>query len=189
MYGTLVPGPDHTDFYPVDKTLQESFELGYQEPIIYTGGHLSVLARMIDELGSAAGEPLPVFPDWIMPDADERRSRYFVRAYARSDVSPANGLRIVADIHSHSFIEPQERNELGFRIYLGVDAGGADALAITSSWGGEHIEWSGPHPAGTGMVYFDCRFRDQYIGPGEYRNYRRRVEFIVRATDGRWPME
>ncbi|MFW5828839.1 MAG: glycoside hydrolase family 9 protein, partial [Planctomycetota bacterium] len=186
MYGTLVPGPDHNDQYPLDQTLHEAFTIAYQEPVIYSGGHISVLARMIEDLGDAAGSPLAVFPEWIVPDEDERRSRYYVQAYARSDVAPSNGMRIVAELHSHSFIEPQERNQLGFRIYLGIDSGGADALDITNVWGSDKIQWSGPHEVDQDTVSFDIRFVDDYIGPGDYNNFRRRVEFVVKATSGSW---
>jgi len=86
-YGTVVPGPDKTDFYPKSKPLTEGTTLGYQEPIIYSGGILTVLARNIRAGGANVGAPLSTFPTWETRPADYQTKFFFVQAKTISSTS------------------------------------------------------------------------------------------------------
>jgi endoglucanase len=188
-YGLLAPGPDHTDFYPRSTDLPTSI-IGHQEPIIYSGGILTALARKIRLEGANAGEALGVFPEWITPAANERTSRYFVQAIRRSDSAPPvdQGIRVLTTLENRNFIEPQQRNQLGFRVYFTLDNGAQlDDIKIVGFWADTHGEWSGPFAAGGNLAYFTIRFPNDYIGPGEWRNHSRKAEFTIQARQpGLW---
>ncbi len=190
-YGLLGPGPNHQDFYPGMNSPVTATVIGYQEPIIYSGGLLSVLARRIQQTGAASGEPLAVFPDMLSRSETYQTDDFFVAAYQRTDSAPTNGIRVVAQLCNRASLPAREVPSIGFRLYFSLD-GTLDPSRVTmggfwpSVFGSETCTWSGPTAAGGNLYYFEIRFANASVGPGEYNNWRRTVEFSINQSSGVW---
>jgi hypothetical protein len=193
-YGLLAPGPDHTDFYPIHDSAAGAGNYGYREPVIYTGGLLSVLGRRIRQLGGAAGQPLPVFPPWIPRPATYQTDGFYVSAYRRTDFAPGNGIRVVAHLANRASLPAREVANIGFRLYFTLDGTTNPAnVTLSGFWpslaGNETCVWSGPTAAGGNLYYFEFRYTNCGIGPGEYNNWRRTLEFSITQSAGVWDSE
>lgn len=191
VYGLLAPGPDHLDYYPQQDLPLSAGNYGHREPVIYTGGHLSVLARRIRQLGTAAGQPLSVFPEWIERGATYQTEDFYLAAYRRTDAGPANGIRLVAHLANRASLPAREVPDIGFRLYFTLD-GTTDPSRVTMNgfwptvWGQETCTWSGPLHAGGSLYYFEVRYTNCSIGPGDYNNWRRNIEFSIVQSAGKW---
>ena len=182
-YGTLAPGPDHTDFYPTTKRLTEGTSIGHQEPVIYTGGLLTVLARNIALGGPSAGAPLATFPVWETRPSDYQTRSFFVRA------SKDGATKFQCYVNNRASLPPREINTLGFRYYFTPDGVAGSAVSCTATGSGllsgESIEPSGPFQVGSSSTwYFEFKLKDAMIVPGEYSRYRRKVQLEFTQPTG-----
>lgn len=180
-YGTLAPGPDHTDYYPQDVPLTSGTVIGYQEPIIYSGGLLTVLARNYLLGGPAAGQPLPVFPSWEPRPSDYQTASFFVSGYKDSET------RFQLFVNNRATLPPREINTLGFRYYFTPDGvAGSQVSCVATGIGllaGESVAVAGPFEA-NGQWYFEVRLVNAMIVPGEYKRYQRRVQLDFSQPSG-----
>lgn len=187
-YGTVVPGPDHTDYYPSDVPLTSGYVLGYQEPIIYSGGILTVLARNIAMGGPSAGQPLSTFPEWEPRPADYQTRSFFVRA--RRD----SATRLQCFLNNRATLPPREINTLGFRYYFTPDGVSGSQVSCTATGlgllAGESVEVSGPFQVGTSNIwYFNIRLVNAAIVPGEFNRFQRRVQLDFSQPSGTFSMD
>jgi len=187
-YGLLAPGPDYMDFYPVTAPAIDA-QISYKEPIVYSGGLLTALARMIRVAGPAAGAALPVFPPWIARGTDETATGFFVTAY-REESRVTNGVRLQVALNNRASLPAREIGTLSFRYYFTPD--GVDGSAVTAAvtglglLAGETARVLGPRrEAGAdGAWYFEVRLENAVIVPGEFSRYRRRVQLDVSQSGG-----
>lgn len=187
-YGLLAPGPDHTDFYPVTAPAIDG-QIAYKEPIVYSGGLLTALARMIREQGAGAGQVTTVFPAWVQRAKAAGVTGFFVAAY-REEGRVANGVRLQLALNNRASLPAREINSLGFRYYFtpdGVD--GSTIVAQVTGLGllaGESVRVVGPRQdaAAGGAWYVEVRLEQAYIVPGEFSRYRRRVQLDLSQRSG-----
>lgn len=182
-YGTLCPGPDKTDFYPVTKTLTDTLEIAYQEPIIYSGGILTVLARNIAAGGPSAGAPLPTFPEWETRSTGYQTEAFFVRAVKDSTT------RFQCGINNRATLPPREISTLGFRYYFTPDGVAGSSVSCTATGlgllSGESVAVAGPYQVGSsGVWFFEIRLVNAMIVPGEYKRYQRKVQLDFAQPSG-----
>ena len=187
-YGLLAPGPDHTDFYPVTSPAIDS-QISYKEPIIYSGGLLTTLARMIRTAGPAAGTAGPVFPAWIARDTGPAASGFFVTAYREEGRVP-NGVRLQLTLNNRASLPAREISTLACRYYFTPDdVDGAAVTATVTGLGllaGETARVLGPRrdAAAGGAWYVEVRLENAFIVPGEFSRYRRRVQLDLSQSGG-----
>lgn len=187
-FGLLAPGPDHTDFYPVDAPAIDS-RISYKEPIVYSGGLLTALARMIRVAGPAAGVTRPVFPAWIARDTGPAASGFFVTAY-REAGRVTDGVRLQLTLNNRASLPAREIGTLACRYYFtpdGVD--GATVTATVTGLGllaGESVRVLGPRrdAAAGGAWYVEVRLENAFVVPGEFSRYRRRVQLDLSQPGG-----
>lgn len=187
-YGLLAPGPDHTDFYPVTAPAIDS-QISYKEPIIYSGGLLTALARMIRVAGPSAGVARPVFPAWIARDTAPGATGFFVTAYREEGRVP-NGMRLQLTLNNRASLPAREISTLACRYYFtpdGVD-GSAVMVSVTGLGllAGEVARVLGPQrdPAAGDAWYVEVRLENAFIVPGESSRYRRRVQLDLSQPGG-----
>lgn len=187
-YGLLAPGPDHTDFYPVTAPAIDS-QISYKEPIIYSGGLLTALARMIRVAGPVAGFARPVFPTWITRDAAPGATGFFVTAYREEGRVP-NGVRLQLTLNNRASLPAREISTVACRYYFTPD--GVDGAAVTATvtglglLAGETARVLGPRrDAAAGEAwYVEVRLENAVIVPGESSRYRRRVQLDLSQPVG-----
>lgn len=182
-YGMVVPGPNANDYYPVSTPLTSSPTLGYQEPIIYSGGILTLLARNIRLGGPSAGAPLGTFPDWQTRPADYQTKFFFVQAKTLSSTS------VEFELNNRHPFPPRENDTLGFRYYFVPDGTAGSNVTCTATGinllAGESVSVSAATQVGsTGTWYFAVTFNDAMIVPAEYNRYRRIVRLNFSQTGG-----
>lgn len=174
-WGLLAPGPDKNDYFPKAVPLTNTVDYAYQEPIVYSGGILTVLARNVRAGGPNADRPLAVFPPWVARPPDYQTRSFFVAAYAQS------ATRLQCFINNRASLPPRETGALGFRYYFTPDGvNGTQVVCAATGSGllaGESVSVAGPFPCGaTTDWYFEIRFDNACIVPGEYNRCRRQVQ-------------
>ncbi len=187
-YGLLAPGPDHTDFYPVSAPAIDA-QIAYKEPIVYSGGLLTALARMIRVAGPAAGTTRPVFPAWITRESAPGATGFFVTAYREEGRVP-NGVRLQLALNNRASLPAREIGTLACRYYFTPD--GVDGSVVTATvtglglLAGETARVLGPRrdTAADGAWYFEVRLENAVIVPGEFSRYRRRVQLDLSQPGG-----
>ncbi|MDW8310175.1 MAG: glycoside hydrolase family 9 protein, partial [Verrucomicrobiales bacterium] len=183
-YGLLAPGPDPTDYYPATRPLTNGTTIKYQEPIVYSGGILTVLARNIRLGGTNVGSVLSTFPPWIERGADYQTRHFFVEAY-----SQLSGTRLQCFVNNRASLPPREINTLGFRYYFtpdGVPGTNVSCSAVgINLLAGESVSVAGPFQVGSGTNwYFEIKLNNAYIVPGENNAYRRQVQLTFSQPSG-----
>ncbi|MCS7008305.1 MAG: glycoside hydrolase family 9 protein, partial [Chthoniobacterales bacterium] len=182
-YGVVAPGPDHTDYYPQNVPLTSGYVLGYQEPIIYSGGILTVLARNIAAGGPFAGQPLHTFPEWEQRPSDYQ-TRYF---FAQAILDSSN--RTTVYVNNRAVFPPREINTLGFRFYFTPDGVAGNQVTCSATGigllSGETVQVTGPFQVGTSSTwYFNIRLVNAMVVPGEFGRYYRRVQLTFSQPSG-----
>jgi hypothetical protein len=179
-YGILAPGPGPTDDFPQTTPLTSGTDIAYQEPVIYTGGLLTVLARNI-ALGDAnTGAPLAVFPP-----LESRPSDYQVREFF-AGLQQVSATRFRVRVNNRSYL-PSRRAPLGFRWYFTPDGVDGSQVACTATGlgllAGESAVAGAPAQDAAGRWFIPVRLHATVV-QGEFSRCRREVQLDFTQPGG-----